>query len=152
MLALRWLSACITNSTLLLLRLSIITIRKVIVLASQGEPPAVQASHIRFYLCPQHVGVDWTKLEYMMPNSQDLHPTVLSTLPSSASVQYHCRTVWLTREQGTHRTITRQHTLWPVSMMSVALKTGIRSFQGILLEYLNKSPSDETDRQQSRVL
>lgn len=61
MLALRWLSACITNSTLLLLRLSIITIRKVIVLASQGEPPAVQASHIRFYLCPQHAC--WSRLD-----------------------------------------------------------------------------------------
>lgn len=90
MLALRWLSACITNSTLLLVRLSIITIRKVIVLASQGEPPAVQAStSASICVHSMHVGVDWTKLEYMMPNSQDLHPTVLSTLPSSASEQYH---------------------------------------------------------------
>ena len=51
-----------------------------------GRATCCPSVHIRFYLCPQHIGVDWTKLEYMMPNSQDIHPTVLSTLPSSVSV------------------------------------------------------------------
>lgn len=94
---------------------------------------------VRFYLCRQHIGLYWSILEYMTncwKTVQNVHTVLILCLRQHP---YH--------RGGVADIITRHtphklqgNTRWGCLNDVCSTQDRIRSFQGILLEYLQHSP------------